>query len=173
MPPVTIDRLDIKNHERYAQDQQKLDTKYITDVNTIGNPSEIAGTSTIYASHFETLFELNSKNLHWASFTPPLKYHLQSNRFFSYRILPSIYVSNEFDEEEDTEEEEEEKKNQQKERELITFMKNIHHAKPGTKQNATHFESEKSTIISLLTCIRHLDKILSQINARKRQYQKG
>lgn len=174
MRPVTIDKLDIKNHERYAKDQQALDTKYITESTAIGNYFEIVGTSTIFASNFENLFELQNRNIPWAVFTPPDRYHLQTNRFFSYQILPSIYVSDEFDEQSEQEkEDEDENENKQKERYRVQFIQKINAAKKGRKQNLSHFESEKSTILSLLESIRHLDKILGQINSRKRQYQKG
>lgn len=108
MRPVTIDQLDIKIHERYAKDQQQLDTKYIKESTAIAAYSEIVGTSSIYPSNWEILFELQIKNISWAAFCPPLRYTLQSNRFFSYQILPTIYLRDELDEEEESEEEEKE-----------------------------------------------------------------
>lgn len=170
MRAVTIDKLDIKNHERYAKDQQKLDTKYITESTAIGNYSEIVGTSTIYPSNWELLFELQIRNLPWAVFAPPFRYNVQSNRFFSYRILPSIYVD---DEEEGEENQDEEEHDHKKERHRAEFLKKISNAQKGVKQSLASFEQEKTAITSLLEKIRYLDKILGQINSRKRQYQKG
>lgn len=169
MRPVTIDNLDIKNHERYAQDQVTFDSKYITESASFGIVSEIAGTSVIYPSNWEILFDIQIRNLPWAYFSAPLKYNVQSNRFFSYRILPTIS----FDEEEEEDEEQEERENQEKEEKREEFLKKISSAEKGSSQTLVDFESEKSSIINLLDTIRYLDKILCQINCRMRQYQKG
>jgi hypothetical protein len=176
MRPVTIDHLDIKNHERYAQDQVHLDSKYITESISMGSYSEILGTSSIYTSNWETLFDLQIRNIPWANFSPPLKYNLQSNRFFSYQILPTIYVD--ADEEKDQEKEilddkEEEEKEKKRESKRQEFIKKITNAMKGSKQTLTDFENDKSAIINLLESIKELDRILGQINSRKRQYQKG
>jgi hypothetical protein len=170
MRPVTIDRLDIKIHERYAKDQEQLDTKYITESTAIASYSEIVGTSSIYPSNWQILFDLQIKNIPWALFSPPFRYTLQSNRFFSYQILPTIYLRDE--DEEDLEDEEEEKK-QKREKRRFEMIKKIMHTRKAAHQNLADFESERSTLLHLLDSIRSLDKLLGQINARKRQYQKG
>ena len=172
MNRVTIDKLDIRSHERYAKDQHTLDRKYINESTAIASHSEILGTSTIYSSSWEQLFELNMKNLPWACFSPPLKYTIQANRFFSYQILPSIYIRDERDEEEEESEENDEEK-KQNEKKRLEIINKISKAAKGEHQTYSDFENEKSAIISLVESIRYLDKILGQINSKKRQYQKG
>lgn len=165
MRPITIDELDIKEHKRYAVDQKNLDTHYITDAATISAHFEIASISTLFPSQFELLFELQQRNRPWAFFLPPLKYHLQSNRFFSYCLLPSIKIN-------DQEKREKEKEEEEEETDPI-LLKKIKQAIKGKRQTLADFEREKTTLISLVESIQHLDKILVQINTKKQQYQKG
>lgn len=160
---VTIDRLDIKSHTRYAQDQQKLDTKYTHESSLIHPHSEITGTSTIYTSSWELLFETQKKNLPWASFLPPRSYALQSKRFFSYRIIPSMDVGSEDDEED---EEQKEGREQELIEKLLSAVKE-------EKHNKASFEGEQKILLNLFNSMRHLNQLLAQINARKLQYQKG
>lgn len=91
MKAVTIDRLDIKDHVRWAQDQLEYDVSFVNESHLVAPHPAILGTSSIYASKFEELFELQKKNICWASFTQPLNFHLFSRRFFSYRLFPNIH----------------------------------------------------------------------------------
>jgi hypothetical protein len=171
MNAVTIDKLDIKIHERYAQDQQKLDPSYIKDAAAIPLHSEITGTSSIYSSKWEELFEIQIKNIPWAAFSPPPGYHVQARRFFSYRIAPSILIGDDSEEDEEEENEEEEEKEQDTlSFDLFNTVMNI----KGEKKGMTHLiEKEKTILLDLFSSIKGLNRLLTHINARKVQYQKG
>lgn len=163
---VTIDKLDIKSHNRYAQDQLKLEPKFIREASFIPPHSQLLGTSSIFFSCLDELFETRAKNLPWALFSPPQSYMLQSHRFFTYSILPSICCDDQ-KEESDKEEEEEEKEEKNE-----IFLKTLNAKKGNTQSNET-FEGERRIILSLLGSIKTLNKLLQQINSRKLQYQKG
>lgn len=167
MKGVTIDKLDIKDHLRWAQDQEVLETAYVTEASLVAPHPEILGMSMIYPSKFEELFELQKRNQHWAAFSPPKNYHLFGKRFFSYRLFPSIHWE---DEKESQEEEFQENFEQQENSDLIQVVLRI---KKLGNQTSTLFEKDKSAMLSLLESIRWINKLLQQINARKLQYQKG
>ncbi|MBS0604983.1 MAG: DUF5399 family protein [Verrucomicrobia bacterium] len=164
MKAVTIDKLNIKDHLRWAQDQEALESIYVTEAQTVAQHPELVGLSMIYPSKFEELFELAKKNQHWACFTPPKNYHVFGKRFFSYRLFPSIHW-------EDEEEGGEEPSNQEEpNHDLIQAVIRI---KKMGSQTSSLFEKDKSAMINLLESIRWINKLLKQINARKLQYQKG
>ena len=149
MKGVTIDQLEMKDHVRWAKDQSHLDVSLIKEAELIAHHHpEILGTSVIYPSKLEELFELQKKNLHWASFEPPKNFHLFSKRFFSYRLFPNL----------DWEEEEEEEKDQDQE-----LMEEVAKAQ----------SPDKDAILNLLKSVGWISRLLKQINARKLQYQKG
>jgi len=105
MKPVTIDQLDIKDHVRWAQDQEGYDISFVKESHIIAQHPEILGTSVIYPSKFEELFELQRRNLPWANFSPPRNFHMFNKRLFSYRLFPNIYWDDNENEEESSEEE--------------------------------------------------------------------
>jgi hypothetical protein len=168
MKATTIDNLDIKIHERYAQDQKILDRKYITESVLLSPHFEITGTSSIYSSKWEELFEMHIKNIPWAAFCPPPRYQMQAKRFFSYRILPTIYLRDEHDEEDQNSEDEKNSENQYGE-----VLKKALQTGKGKKQDSHLFEKDKTAIINMLQSVILLDKLLGQINSRKLQYHKG
>jgi len=160
---VTIDQLDIKDHVRWAQDQESYDVSLLKESQLVASHPEILGTSVIYPSKFEELFELQKINLSWASFSPPKNFHMFSKRFFSYRIFPHIDF-------------EEELRNKTDENEIDAnygLIQEIHALAKTKEQHLPSFENDKSTILHLLESIKWLNQLLKQINARKLQYQKG
>lgn len=172
---MTIDNLDIKAHERYALDQQKLDLRYIDEATLIHPHSEILGVSSIYSSKWEELFEIHKRNISWASFCPPPRYNLQSNRFFTYCIFPSIAVEEERDKEDEKEREDQEENSEEERKRdrAASLLEKILSAKKRGAKPADLFEREKTDLIDLLESIKYLNKLLLQINGRKLQYQKG
>jgi hypothetical protein len=164
MKAITIDQLDIKDHVRWAQDQADYDVSFVQESHLVAPHPEILGTSVIYPSKFEELFELQRRNLPWASFSPPKNFHLFSRRFFSYRLFPSIYWEDEKDEEE--------KESSEKDS-SHDLIQEVIRAKLLENQTQSLFEKDKSTILNLLESIRWVNQLLKQINARKLQYQKG
>ena len=164
MKAVTIDKLDIKDHMRWAQDQEVLEIAFVTEASVVAPHPEILGMSMIYPSKFEELFELQKKNQHWAAFSPPKNFHLFGKRFFSYRLFPSINW-------EDEEEGGEGSENQTgPDQDLIQAVFRI---KKLGNQTPYLFEKDKSAMLSLLESIKWINNLLKQITGRKLQYQKG
>lgn len=165
MKPVTIDQLDIKDHVRWAQDQEGYDISFVKESHLVAPHPEILGTSVIYPSKFEELFELQKRNLPWASFSQPKNFHMFSKRFFSYRLFPNIYWKDEDDNEESEESADEESSDD--------LIQEVIRIKKLGNQTESLFEKDKSTILNLLESIKWVNHLLKQINARKLQYQKG
>lgn len=175
MKPITIDNLDIKDHVRWANDQNHLDSVYLTEAQAIAHLPEMLGTSAIYTSQWETLFEWQKRNAHWASFAPPSKYHLASKRLFSFRLFPTIYWKEE--EEEGTEDDqpsaEEFVEKKDKESPAVNLVKEVINTAAFFHQPSIVFEKDKTTILNLLESIKYLDGLLAQITGKTMQYQKG
>jgi hypothetical protein len=164
MKAVTIDNLDIKDHLRWAQDQETLEAIFVKEAQMVAQHPEIVGLSVIYSSKFEDLFELQKRNQHWAAFSPPRNFHVFGNRFFSYRLFPSIHWEDkEESEDEDPEDEEA----------ICSDLIEIIHRVKKTGTQSSIFEKDKSAMLNLLESIKWINKLLIQINARKLQYQKG
>ncbi|MBI2812299.1 MAG: DUF5399 family protein [Candidatus Melainabacteria bacterium] len=162
MKGVTIDKLDIKEHVRWAQDQIDLDIAFVKESNMVGSQSEIMGTSLIYSSKLEELFELQKRNLPWACFAPPVNFQMFGKRFFSYRLFPSIH----WEDEKEQDDEKKEEKNPSDD--LVQNVMKV------TKDDFDPgFEEDKSCMLGLLEEIKWINELLKQINARKLQYQKG
>jgi hypothetical protein len=161
MKAVTIDQLDIKEHVRWAQDQETYDISFVKESHLVAPHPEILGTSVIYPSKFEELFELQKRNLPWASFTPPENFAMFGKRFFSYRLFPNIYW----------EDREEEKEGENEDRQDL--IQEVIKIKKFGNQTQSVFEKDKSVVLNLLGSIRWINRLLKQINARKLQYQKG
>jgi len=171
MEAVTIDKFDIKIHERYAKDQLLLDPTYLKEASLIPPHSEVTGTSAIYASKWEELFEIQIRNLPWATFSPPPLYHIHAKRLFSYRLIPSLDLR---DQEEDDAEQESQDEEQEEGQKSFANKEIVEKILGASSQKITpHVEKERSTLLSLVESIRHLDKMLKHVNARKLQYQKG
>ncbi len=150
---TTIDNLDVKIHERYAQDQQIYDRSFVTEASLVSPHADIAATSAIYSSHYEALFE----------------HYRMRNRFFSYTILPFLPQDGERKKGEDEETQEDQ---EEEDRESILLKKTLQATK-AKNQDTSLFEKDKSKIVNLLQTVDHLNEILGQINSRKLQYQKG
>lgn len=161
---MTIDNLDIKDHMRWAQDQEVLDIAFVTEASLVAPHPEILGMSMIYPSKFEELFELQKKNQHWACFSPPKNFHLFGRSFFSYRLFPGMH----WDDAEEGEEDSEDQDNP--DQDLIQAVFRI---KKLAGQTPSLFEKDKSAMLNLLESIKWINALLKQITARKLQYQKG
>jgi hypothetical protein len=175
--PVTIDSLDISVHKRYAIDQESLDTVYIHEPQLIAPHSKITGTSSIYSSKWEELLEVHKRSTTWANFEPPHGYFHQSNRFFSHCLLPDLYTGIHQDQKENEEalvsigeifaEKKQKKISKQELFDLISLEKS------SDPLYALGVENDKKNIVSLLESIEKINKMLSDIHARKLQFQKG
>ncbi len=168
MKAVTIDKLDLKDHVRWAQDQQIHDPSFVKDAEAISTQSEVMGVSVIYPSQLDELFEWQKGSHHWASFAPPGNIPFLPKRLFSFRLFPnSHFASAEDAEEQDLGEQEGERDDQ---KDLIQEICTMESSQG--KQNPA-FEKEKSALVNLLQTIKGIDGMLAQITSRKLQYQKG
>lgn len=165
MKAVTIDNFDIKIHEQYARDRVSFDPTFIVDAQGLSPHFEIGGTSSIYSSKWEELFEIGARNAPWAMFAAPLSFKFNSNRYFRFSILPTFDEFLEDEEDEDHNDEESEAKNQ--------LRYKILSAKKGKKQTHEIFENERSKLLNFCDSVKILNKLLTHINSRKLQYQKG
>ncbi|MBX3718678.1 MAG: DUF5399 family protein [Parachlamydiales bacterium] len=170
MKAITIDNLDIKDHVRWAQDQAVLDPTYLTEAQAVAHHPEYLGMSTIYASQWEALFEWQKRNLPWASFAPPLKYHVASRRLFSFRLFPSIYWSEEEEEEDGAHED---PSDQQEKEPSVNLWKEVVNVAAFPHQPSVLFEKDKTAILNLLESIKYLNEMIAHVSSRKLQYQKG
>lgn len=164
MKPITIDKLEIKDHVRWAQDQEALESVYVTEATTVAPHPQLVGLSAIYPSKFEELFELQKNNQHWASFCAPTDFSIFGKRFYTYRLFQSIHWDEPDDEEEDTEDEDDP---------TTDLIQTVMRAQKAQGQSATLFEKDKSAMLNMLESIRWINQLLKQIHARKLQYQKG
>ncbi|MES2344341.1 MAG: DUF5399 family protein [Chlamydiota bacterium] len=164
MKAVTIDNFDIKAHEQYARDQLTFDPTFIVDAAELSPHFDTGGTSAIYSSKWEKLFELGIRNTPWALFSAPLSFKTHCNRYFHIQILPSLEESLEDQENKDDENEPQEK---------AEILKKILKTKKNKQQTHETFEKERSTLINFFDSVKVLDKLLSYINARKICQQKG
>lgn len=154
MAPVQINKLDIKTHELYAQNKEKLDTKYITESNAIKYHTEIAGTSTIFTSQLDILFETEPRNISWATFLPPNSYHLQTNRFFFFSLCLALLPP-------------------QTQEEKSPFIQLVKDAEKTEEQKTLDFEKEQSKLIAFFECADNLNGILKMFRANQTRLQRG
>jgi hypothetical protein len=153
MSTVTIDNLGMKTHERYAQDQEVLESKYITESFSIAPHSESVGTSSIYSPQWEALFDLHLCNTPWALFSAPPKYHVQRNKFFASRIVPGV--------------------NWEEGEETFPLLDKILDAPKAENQSNLSFEKDKTAILNLFESVKRLNILLAEINAKKMGGLKG
>lgn len=159
---VTIDNLSIKDHLRWAQDQQILESAYSTEASIVAPHPEVLGMSMIYPSKFDELFDLQKRHQHWACFSPPEDFHLFRKRFFSYRLFPSIDWEDNEENPEDSEEQQD-----------LDLIHAINQIKALGDQASSLFDKDKSAMLGMLESINWINKLIKHVNARKLQYQKG
>lgn len=161
---VTIDNYDVKIHERYALDQAGYDPKFLCDASEIPMHFEVVSTKENLVSKWEELFGIHLHHHPFAYFTPPPRYAMMRNRFFSYRISPEF----DWGSLEDDDEEEREKEEQQAE-----IYKNKIKAKKSKIMPLALFERDQTALLKLIDSIHLLNGFLREVTARKLQYQKG
>lgn len=164
MKPVTIDQFGIEAHERYAKDQEALDSSFIKGAAPY---SEIIGTSVIYSSEWDKLFDYSLRNHPWAAFAPPREFALlQRRRFFGFSIVPSLDGFSQDEEkaiQEGGEEEDDEPEAFAEEKECLMSV----------KSSEASIERERSTLFKLFESMENLNELLKEIHSKKLQFQKG
>ncbi|MFY7843326.1 MAG: DUF5399 family protein [Rhabdochlamydiaceae bacterium] len=166
MSPRTIDNLGIDTSNRYAQDQKLFDPLLIKEGDQISAHTEISVASPFFQSEFSSLFELSKKNSSWALFKEPTNYHLDRTLFAHTLIYPITEHSV---------------------KELINKIENLscslqHNPLEHEEQGHEHWldakeaqeqTNEKHILITFLQTIVYLDKVSSDVNVKRCQYQKG
>jgi hypothetical protein len=174
--PRTIDNLGYDASQRYALDQKILMgvESMMKESKNVFNQAFVEVVSPSFSSEFETLFDAAKKNSSWAEFLPPVGYHEQKRKFFTYQLFPTLLGSQEkgtaalekllveiekrmekYEQEQDAEKESKEQEEWEK----------VHEKEKK--------EKEKKTILQLLHCILDLDKCMIYLTSKRGQYQKG
>lgn len=156
----TIDNLGIESSSRYAQDQAKLDTKFIEESRFIPLKTESSVVKPYLPTEFEEYLLAGTLTL-WASFEPPPEYYAFAKAIFSYQLIPSLGSYEKQEEDSDKLEALED-----------TLNKQFKEGKRDNQENQQE-EKERKTLVGLLQTIGKLDRTLSFINARRNQYQRG
>ncbi|NGX38644.1 MAG: hypothetical protein K1000chlam2_01820 [Chlamydiae bacterium] len=163
---LTIDNYGVNIHERYALDQEVLDTQFTKDSHLIPAHSEVAARETAITTKWEELFETHLHRHTFATFAPPPGYAMMRNRFFSYVLSPD------FDWVENDDEEDEEKQHKEEKRRAELYKKKIQ-TKQSKEMPIALFERDRTALLNMVDSIQLLNGFLQEIHARKLQYQKG
>lgn len=158
--PRTIDNLGIETSSRYARDKSTLDTKLIEESRFIPLKTEVSVVRPYIPTEFEEFLAPDKQTI-WASFAPPPESFAYGKPLFSYQLIPSLggYEKQEADED----------KLEALEDSLSKSFKD------GKQDNQEYQEEEKErkAILFLLKTIGKLDRVLTLINSRRNQYQRG
>lgn len=169
--PKTIDNLGLDTSVRWAKDQQYLDPSLIKESSLVSRQTTIDVTSPAYSSQFDTLFQINQRFIPWALLGAPQGYNLQKMRLFTFQAIPSL-GSEEFL-----------LAQMQKIKDRVDAQKKARAKRREAGQGSEYaWEDEREeeeelrqskTLIALLEYLQILDKLMTEINARRSQYQKG
>jgi hypothetical protein len=170
----TIDDLGVDISTRWAQDQQLLDVSLIKEAGAIPIQTQIDVTIPAFATEWELLFGGIRRQITWADFFAPPRYHEQKKKLFTFQIIP-LLGSEERKEaqlnrvkahrpEERKEERETAEEREEREGRSYAWEK---------KREEEEQEREKKILVTLLDSLHHLDRYLVDINSRRTQYQKG
>ncbi len=172
MPPRTIDNLGLDASSRYASDQQEFDNKILKEARGIQRQAEVDVTIPSFASEFDTLFDVARRNTPWAQFFMPENYNEQRKRLFTYQIIPSLGPQD---------------KTESQEKKILAHLQEQSKKQGDGKkdqrqedrsswedeQERVEEEKEQKILAQLLKNLIMLDKCMSDITARRMQYQKG
>jgi len=156
---VTIDNYDVKIHERYAADQAGYDIGILNDTGAVSSHFSLAAEEARLITKWEELFETHLHRHPFAFFSPPPFTMGMRRAFFTH------VISSEFNWEGDDAEDEEKKQAE-------NFRKKIK-AKQTRKMPIAIFEKDRTALLNLIDSIQTLNGFLTEVNARKLQYQKG
>jgi hypothetical protein len=87
---LEISNLGLKAHQVHAENEQKTEPQYLAKyLPFLFAPAEILGTSDIFISQLEQLFEV-VRFTPWAAFLPPRNYERKSRNIFGFKIFPNL-----------------------------------------------------------------------------------
>jgi hypothetical protein len=154
--PRTIDNLGPEASNRFALNQQISEQNpYLKETSPyVPSQTTIDVTIPSYTSENDKLFELEKKNVTWATFPPPPNYNIQKPRIFMHQIVPSIGSEDRIE--------------MQQQRISAASV-------PSTSSDREKREEEieKKTLINTLQTTMKLDKDQVYINSHRDQYHKG
>ena len=167
----TIDNLGPDASNRWARDQQHLDPSLIKEAPFVSKQSTTDITSPCLHSQCNVLLQSNQQSTPWASLRPPSGYHLQNKRLFTHQSIPSLgsdeFLGTQIQKIKDkTETDQESRKKRRK-------VKGQERYRWEEEREEKEELLEAKTLISFLERIQLLDSLITEINARRNQYQKG
>ncbi len=92
MGSVTIDRLPVGVHKRYAEDQTNLETISQAERTQVLSHAEALGTSSIYESQVDVLFAAQASHMPWAYFAPPPFMGLRQKHCFGHTVASGVDI---------------------------------------------------------------------------------
>lgn len=173
MPPRTIDNLGVDASARYAADVKELETQILKESRIIPRQAEVDVSEPSFTSEFDLLFDSAKRNTPWAKFSMPENYTEQRKRLFTYQIIPSLGPQ---------------EKTESQEKKILAQLKekadrqNKDRDKESKKEDRSSWEEdvekqeqekEQKVLVQLLKNLLILDKCMTDISARRMQYQKG
>ncbi len=171
MPPRTIDNLGVDASTRYALDQQEFDHKILKEAGNIPRQAQVDVSQPSFTSEFDLLFDTAKRNSPWAQFAMPQNYNEQRKRLFTHQIIPSLGPQD---------------KTESLEKKILAQLKEKAKEQDNEKerrkedrssweddQEKEEQEKEQKVLVQLLKNLLVLDKCMSDIAARRMQYQKG
>ncbi|PCI96004.1 hypothetical protein COB11_00565 [Candidatus Aerophobetes bacterium] len=144
---ITIDNFPIETSVQWAEAQESLETKYISDSPYISTHTEITVVKPKHQS-LDALFETHKKAPTWAHFIAPEGFHNQSNRFFTHTIIPNTHTDELLGRLED-------------------MLEDIKKAQKKTQ------EEQYETLKGFFKVAVDLDKMLTEARSRVLQFRKG
>jgi len=160
--PRTIDNLGVDASIRYAKDQELFEARYIEESRLIPKKTEISVAKPYALSEFDQIYSLG-KTVSWAVFSPPPNFFLYDKGLFSYQLIPSLGDYEKLESDEDKIETLEDALQKSYERS----------GRDQSDQDREKNEKERKTLLALFHCIDKLNKVLTAINSRRNQYQRG
>jgi len=156
--PKTIDNLGVDSSSRYAKDQATIDRKFLEDARNIPLKTEISVLKPYLPTEFEHYLS-SGKTVLWSAFDePPIPSH---TNLFSHELSPSLGGAQKM------------KTNTDK---LEAMEETITRSFKEGKQDHLSFqntEKERKIVLSLVTTVRSLNRLLTTTNARRNQLQRG
>lgn len=153
---VTIDNLPPDAYKQWALDQQEreLQDKVVT-----APPTQVDALEPSYVAHLTQLFNLRPTELPWAFIQTPPAYTLRKDRVFADRMLAKLGSEEKLDYLAET------IKRQTVPQEAAAYAWQ-------NEQKRKKFDQDKNHLLTLLALVKKLDKVLLEINSKRRQYLK-
>ncbi|MCP5505275.1 MAG: DUF5399 family protein [Chlamydiales bacterium] len=169
--PKTIDNLGLDTSVRWAKDQQYFDSSLIKESSLVSRQTTIDVTSPAFSSKFDALFQINQRFIPWALLGAPQGYNLQKMRLFTYQAIPSL-GSEEFLHVQMLKIKDRVKAQKESRAKRREAGQGSEYAWEDEREEEEELRQSK-TLIALLEYLQILDKLMTEINARRSQYQKG